>query len=320
MSVLTPEKSKAPVASTMGEYGIFAVTAALVLVAALSVNGFATTSNVVDIFHRAAPVGIVAIGMTFVVISANYIDLSVVAQVAIAGVMLLSVGNLGMGMVLGVAICVLVGIVNGIAVGALRANAVVVTLATGGISLGLLSYLTNGAIYYGEVGGLVNKFGTTHIGFLPLVAGSLIVMAVIGWFLLSRTVFGFSLKSLGSNRAAARFSGVRGGLTVTGAFVVSSLCCVVAGWALTSISNTSVATMSTGFDFSALAAVIVGGNSLFGGKGSIQRTLIGVIFIAIVSNILVLLGLSFAWQQLVTGTIIVAAVALDALTRKVGNR
>jgi ribose transport system permease protein len=89
---------------------------------------------------------------------------------------------------------------------------------------------------------------------------------------------------------------------------------------LASFSNTAVATMSNGYDFSALAAVIVGGNSLFGGRGSIQRTLLGVIFIAVVSNILVLVGLPFAWQQLVTGTIIVAAVAADAASRRAGLR
>lgn len=320
---VAPARQAPPAALTvLSEYGIFIVTAVTIVVAAVAVNGFASTANVVDIFHRAAPVGIVAVGMTFVVISANYIDLSVVSQVAIAGVTLLSLGadNLPLGIVCGIALCVLVGLLNGLAVGVLRANAVVVTLATGGASLGVLSLVTSGTIYYGSSGGLVDRFGHTRLGPFPLVAVSLLVVAVIGWFLLSRTVFGFSLRSLGANRAAARLSGVRGGWTVTGAFVVSSLCCAAAGFVLASISSTAVATMSNGYDFSALAAVIVGGNSLFGGRGSVQRTLIGVIFVSVVANILVLLGLPFAWQQLVTGSIIVAAVALDSLSRKAGIR
>ncbi|MFO7689801.1 MAG: ABC transporter permease [Cryobacterium sp.] len=306
----------------LADKGIFAFTALVVLAALVLVSGFASTANIIDVFHRASAIGIVAVGMTFVVISANYIDLSVVAQVAIAGVALMAFSSYGLitAMAIGIGLCLVFGLVNGFAVGVLRANSVVVTLGTTGIGLGTLALATKGTIYYGEADGVTAAFGAARLGVLPYSALVLVLVAVVAGLLLSKTIFGFSLRSLGSNREAARLVGIRSGQVIIGAFLVTSVCAAIAGFVLASYSNTAVATMSAGFDFSALAAVIVGGNSLFGGKGSIMRTLVGVIFIAVVSNVLVLIGLTFEWQQFVTGTIIVVAVALDALSRKAGLR
>ncbi len=302
--------------------GIFLFTGLVIVAAIILVNGFASTANMIDVFHRASSIGIVAIGMTFVVISANYIDLSVVAQVAAAGVSLMAFSSLGVvpAMAIGVGSCLIFGLVNGFAVGVLRANAVIVTLGTTGIGLGILALVTKGTIFYGDPHGAIAAFGSFRIGAVPASALVLAGAAIVAGVLLGKSSFGFTLRAIGSNREAARLVGVRSGHYVIGAFVTTSICCAVAGFVLASYSNTAVATMAAGFDFSALAAVIVGGNSLFGGKGSILRTLIGVIFIAVVSNVLVLLGFTYEWQQFVTGTIIVIAVALDALSRKAGLR
>ena len=306
----------------VSDKGIFLFTGLVILAALVLVNGFASTANVVDVFHRASSIGIVAIGMTFVVISANYIDLSVVAQVSAAGVSLMAFNSLGVipAMAIGIGFCLIFGLVNGFAVGILRANAVVVTLGTTGIGLGLLALVTKGTIFYGDPNGATAAFGAFRIGPVPSSALVLALVAIVAGVLLGKSSFGFTLRSIGSNREAARLVGVRSGLYVIGAFLATSVCSAIAGFVLASYSNTAVATMAAGFDFSALAAVIVGGNSLFGGKGSILRTLIGVIFIAVISNVLVLLGFTYEWQQFVTGTIIVIAVASDALSRKAGLR
>ncbi len=302
--------------------GIFAITILLVAVAVVSVQGFATLPNVVTVLHSTAAIGVVAVGMTFVVISANYIDLSVVGQVATAGVAVMALSQFGpaVGILAGLGLCLVFGFVNGLAIGVLRANAVVVTLGTNGIGIGLLLLVTKGHIYYGSATAAVATFGAAAIGPIPLAAIVLLVVVIIAQFVLTKTTFGFSVRSIGSNREAARLAGVHNSWIVIGAFLTSSICCAISGFILASFSNTAVATMSSGYDFSSLAAVIVGGTSLFGGRGSIIRTLVGVIFIAVVGNFLVLVGFSYEWQRFVTGVIIVVAVAVDALSKKVGLR
>jgi ribose transport system permease protein len=136
---------------------------------------------------------------------------------------------------------------------------------------------------------------------------------------LTKTTFGFLVKSFGSNREATRLAGVNTPLVVIGAFTVSALGALLGGWVLAAFSNTAVSSMSDGFDFEALAAIIVGGTSVFGGKGSVLRTLLGVVFVSALTNIMVLSGYGFGYQQMAIGALIVLAVSVDALARKAGN-
>ena len=304
----------------LADRGIFVFTTLLVLVSAVFVDGFASVDNITDVFHRAAPIGIVAVGMTFVVISANYLDLSVVAQVATAAVVLIGVSNdSNIPAAIGIAllIAVVYGLVNGIAVGVFRANAVIVTLSTTFIGLGILRWASGGSIYFGSSDGIIREFGTTEIGPFPLSMIVLIVIALALQFVLNNTTFGFMVKSYGSNREATRLAGVRASWVVVGAFMLSALGAVLGGFVLAAFSNTAVSTMSSGFDFEALAAIIVGGTSVFGGKGSILRTLLGVVFVSVLTNTMVLSGLGFGYQQMAIGGLIVFAVSVDALARKV---
>jgi len=106
---------------------------------------------------------------------------------------------------------------------------------------------------------------------------------------------------------------------VIGAFVITSLSAMLAGFVLAAFSNTAVSTMAGGFDFRALAAIIIGGTSVFGGRGSIPRTVLGVIFVSVLTNILVLSNVGFGWQQIAIGCLIVMAVTVDAAARKAGH-
>jgi len=147
ITVAQGEENKPPktqsVLPWMAENGIFIFTALLIIGAAVFVDGFASLVNITDVFHRAAPIGIVAAGMTFVVISGNYLDLSVVAQVATSAVIFLAVSNLygvPLAMLAAFGVAILYALVNGIAVGYFKANAVIVTLATTYIGIGVLRY------------------------------------------------------------------------------------------------------------------------------------------------------------------------------------
>jgi len=306
----------------MSQQGVFVFTALLLVFAAIFIDGFASVDNITDVFNRAAPIGIVAVGMTFVVISANYLDLSVVAQVATSAVLLIAVSNsnnMFLGMALGVLVAIAYGVVNGVAVGVFRANAVIVTLSTTFIGLGLLRWASGGSIYFGDPDGVIATFGKTEIGPFPLAMLVLIVVTLVMHFVLTNTTFGFLIKSFGSNREATRLAGVNTPLVVIGAFTVSALGALLGGWVLAAFSNTAVSSMSDGFDFEALAAIIVGGTSVFGGKGSVLRTLLGVVFVSALTNIMVLSGYGFGYQQMAIGALIVLAVSVDALARKVGS-
>lgn len=301
------------------ERGIFVFTLVLVLVAAVFVDGFASVINITDVFNRAAPIGIVAVGMTFVVISGNYLDLSVVAQVATAAVVLIAVSNsygIPAAIALALVIAVAYALVNGLGVGVFKANAVIVTLSTTFVGLGLLRWFTGGSIYFGPQDGAIRDFGLTKWGPFPLSMLVLIVVAVVLEWVLARTNFGFTVKSFGSNPLSTRLAGVNTGWVIIGAFLLSALGAMIGGFVLAAFSNTAVSAMSTGYDFRALAAIVVGGTSVFGGKGSILRTLLGVVFVSVLTNIMVLSGLSFGIQQMVIGALIVAGVSLDSLARR----
>ena len=303
----------------MAHQGIFLFTALLVIFAMLFVDGFASLPNITDVFNRAAPIGIVAAGMTFVVVSGNYLDLSVVAQVATAGVVLIAVSNafgLPVAILVAVAIALLYGLVNGVAVGIFKANAVIVTLSTTFIGLGLLRWVTGGSIYFGPNDGLIRAFGTARLGPLPFAMVLFVVVTLLLSLVLTRTTFGFTVRSYGSNREATRLAGVNTGKVVIGAFTMSALGAMLGGFVLAAFSNTAVSAMSTGYDFRALAAIIVGGTSVFGGRGSVLRTLLGVVFVSVLTNIMVLSGLGFGVQQMAIGLLIVLAVSVDALARK----
>ena len=315
--------TSATVLTWVAERGIVVFTIALILVSAVFVDGFASGTNIADVFNRAAPIGIVAVGMTFVVISGNYLDLSVVAQVATGAVILIGVSNasnLPVAILAALAVACVYGVVNGVAVGVFKANAVIVTLSTTYIGLGVLRWLSGGSIFFGPKDGVISTVGDVKVGPVPIAAIVLIVMAVILGFVLSRTTFGFAVRAFGANSETTRLSGVATPRVVIGAFLITAFSATIAGFVLAAFSNTAVSTMSDGYDFRALAAIIIGGTSVFGGKGSVLRTVLGVIFVSVLTNVLILSGVGFGWQQVAIGGLIVLAVSVDALARRVGNR
>jgi ribose transport system permease protein len=307
----------------LADRGIVLFTVVLVIFAAVFVDGFASLANITDVFNRAAPIGIVAVAMTFVVISANYLDLSVVAMVATSAVTLIAVsnatGSIALAMLAALGIALVYGLVNGVAVGVFKANAVIVTLSTTFIGLGILRWLSGGSIYFGPNDGAIRAFGLAKLGPFPLSMLVLILITLLLSYLLTRTTFGFLVKSYGSNKEATRLAGVNTAWVVIGAFVISAIGAMLGGFVLAAFSNTAVSTNGTGFDFRALAAIVIGGTSVFGGRGSVLRTLLGVVFVSVLTNLMVLSGLGFGAQQMAIGALIAAAVSLDALARKAGT-
>lgn len=300
------------------------VSGALIVLLAytmIGLDGFWTGPNIGTLLRNAAFLGFVALGMTFVVVSGLVIDLSVVPQIALAAIIVIALSPQGLLIAIPVAVaaCLLFALVNGFGAGFMRGNGVIVTLATATIGLGLIDYFTGGAQYTGTTP-FLNWIGTSSVLGIPTIFLGFIVFAILAHIALSSTKFGYSLRATGTNRPAARIAGLNTTRTIITAFAVTSLGAAATGIALAGYSSSALSSMSTGYDFNALAAVVIGGTSLFGGRGSISGTVLGVLFVSVLLSVLALAGLPYQWQQFVQGAIIIGTLAIDAYLRRKGIR
>lgn len=294
---------------------------ALLIYTMLGVDGFWTSQNIGTLLRNAAFLGCVALGMTFVVVSGLVIDLSVVPQIALAAILVIALSPYGLIVAVPVAItaCLIFALVNGLGAGLMQGNGVIVTLATATIGMGLINYFTGGAQYTGTTP-FLDWLGTSSVLGIPIIFIGFVVMAFLAHIALSSTKFGYSLRATGTNRPAARIAGLNTTKTIMITFAVTSVGAAATGIALAAYSSSALSAMSAGYDFNALAAVVIGGTSLFGGRGSIPGTFLGVLFVSVLLSVLALVGLPYHWQQFVQGTIIIATLAMDAYLRRKGIR
>jgi ribose transport system permease protein len=283
---------------------------------------------------------IVAVGMTLVIITAG-IDLSVGSIFGFVGVItalaLMSpslVAHLGQNSIflaclVGIAGGTLIGFLNGAAVAWLRMQPFIVTLAMMWIVRGLAEVLTDGSPVgvvdpSEHLGALRNdilqhKFtwiGMGYVGPLPVSALIAIIVVVMGHILLTRTIFGRHVYALGGNAEAARLSGVNVSKIRIFVFTISGALAGVAAVILMSKLNSGQPTVGQGYELYAIAAVVVGGTSLFGGSGSVAGSAIGALIIGVINMGLDLHGISSFWQLMITGTIIFLAVLVDEVLRR----
>lgn len=268
--------------------------------------------NIVDILVRSSLSGILSVGMTYVILTGG-IDLSVGAIVGIAGVAAATLGDLGpVAMVVGgLATGLVVGVVNGTLVTYGRVVPFIATLATMTIARGLALTLTSSApVRISDPAYIAIGAGRLFdaIPYMVIVAAA---VTLVGWFGLARTRFGREVYAVGGNPEAARLSGIPVKRTVFFVYLISGLCAGMAAVLDSARTATAQPSAGSGYELDAIAAVVVGGTSLFGGRGSIVGTIFGVLIIQTISNIFVLLNVPFNAQLVVKGVIILAAVMLQ---------
>ena len=268
--------------------------------------------NVLTILVQASVTGILAVGMTYVILTGG-IDLSVGSIVALAGVAAASFLDFGAGVMAAVGLLagVAVGLINGALVARGGVVPFIATLAMLTIGRGLALTITGAsptritdesyiAIGAGQLGGVI-----------PYVVVIFAIIGFIGWFGLSRTVFGRQVYAVGGNPEAARLSGIPVRRTIFTVYVISGLCAGIAAVLVSARTATAQPSAGQGYELDAIAAVVVGGVSLFGGRGSIVGTLYGVLILTTITNIFVLQNMSYDAQLIVKGAIILAAVMLQ---------
>ena len=319
----TPSKAEGGVGKLA--YAMPKVIPVVVLVVLLLVTSFLSPEffgpqNLINVARQASIVGVVAMGMTFVILSGG-IDLSVGSVMAVVGVacaMMLQAGHnpllvLLAGLVIGGGF----GAVNGLGVTFLNIQPFVMTLATLVIARGLALRLSNGGPQYSETeSSLWDFFGSTNVGPVP---GPLIVFLIV--FLASFVVLrylplGRKIFAVGGNAEAARLSGVRLVPVKMTVYIVSGLTAAIAGVMVTARLKVGAPTAGNLMELEAIAAVVIGGTSLVGGIGGVSGTLAGALLLAVLANLLNLLGVGAFDQQIVKGLIIVCAVVLTALALK----
>jgi ribose transport system permease protein len=287
---------------------IFIALALECLVLAVATDTFLTTENLTNVLRQNAFPAIVAAGMTFVILTGG-IDLSVGAVVGLAGVLcadaLVHGWSLGAALGVGLAVGLVVGLVNALIVTRVRVPPFIVTLAMMLVVRGIAFKYTDAR----TISGLPDSFASLSQT-VPMVI-AMAVTFVLSWLLLMRTPFGRHVYATGGNRDAAWLSGVRVDRVLTLVYVLCGLAAGLAGVLVASRLNSGYPRAGELYELDAVAAVVVGGTSLFGGRGSIWGTLGGTFFIGVLNNGLNLYNVSAYDQMIVKGAVLLAAASLD---------
>jgi len=294
-----------------------AIVALMVLGSFVSPS-FLTARNLINILNAYSAVGLAAIGSTFVAVCGGLADLSIPANVAMGALVALGAQSL-VGPVpaalLGILVASLGGLINGVLIGYVRINPIIVTLGSGFLLLGLAQLLVGGGIVYAEP----SAFGSFVAGNLlgvPVSVWIFFIVALLLHVVLSRTPFGRWNFAVGGNYEASAASAVPVRFTKATAFVLTGLLSGMCGVLIALSLGQARPIIGAGYEFVAITAVVIGGTSLFGGRGSILRTVGGVIILALISNLIVLIGWPTPATGLATGSILLVVVAIDAYLRR----
>lgn len=303
-------------AASASQYGIVVAFVALAVVLSFSSSAFLTETNLMNILSQWAPVGIIACGMTIVIVAGGF-DLSVGAIFTLAAIIAAKVTNadgLALGILAGLGMGLGLGLINGLVVTLLRVNSFIATLATGLMFAGFATVITSGQLI-AVTDPSFGKISTNELLGVKIVIWLFLLVAVLCTIALTRTTFGRHVFSVGGNAIVARLSGVRVNVVRLMTFVISGFLAALAGIIGASRVSTAQPDAGTGLELTAIAAVVIGGTSIAGGEGAIWRSVMGVLILAMIGNGFNLLNVEPFYQSIVQGGIIVLAIALDSWGR-----
>lgn len=314
----TPVRPAAPGARRKGRSApelaaLLIVLVALIIFFWLKSPYFMTSDNIVNVLTAIAVTGIIAVPGTMLLV-AGQVDLSVGSGAAFCGVMMATTAQshaIIIGVLVAVGVGILIGLINGVLVTVFRVNALIATLGMLAVLRGLTEVRANGGtVTLANFSGLgtARPFLSIPIPVLLLVA--IVIIAVL---VMRYTVFGRSLYAAGSNPIAARLVGVRGGKMIVFAFIASGLGVALSGLILDSQLSAASPNAATGLELTVVTAIVLGGASLSGGRGTIQGTVVGLLIIGVLNNGLTLLNVNSFYQQVASGALLIAAVSFDQL-------
>ena len=322
--VSTVTKRRSGLLSALRGSPVMGPLAALILASiffSFKTDRFLTGANLSLILQQVMVVGTLAIGQTLVILTSG-IDLSNGAVMALGGVIMTSLAvdhgvTPVLAILLGILVCVLFGVLNGALVTGIRLPAFIVTLGTLNIAFALTRIYTTETI--SNLPSLLTFFGNTFkIGSTQITYGSvlMLILYVITWFILRSTPAGRSVYAVGDNPEAARLAGINTTRVLIGVYTAAALTYGIG--ALLLVARTGVGDPQAGqtSNLESITAVVLGGTSLFGGRGTIIGTLIGALIVGVFRNGLQLMGVESIYQVLITGILVIAAVSIDQLSHR----
>ena len=287
----------------------------VVLVVVLSVAHprFLTFSNMTSVLVQAAVYVIMALGMSFVLMTGG-IDLSQGSLLALVGVIaayiLQSIDSIPLAILASIAVGAIVGVANGVVVSCLKIPPFIMTLSTMYLCRGLTLVITQASPI--TIKNAAFKWiGSGSLLYIPIPVFIFLIAAAVGQFILSYTATGRYILAVGSNREAARLSGIKTRWTECKVYIISGVMVAIAGIVYVARLGAAQAPAGQSYEMEAVAASVLGGTSVLGGEGGIIGTVMGAIVVAIIRNAIVLLNISTYYQQMITGAVILIAVIVD---------
>lgn len=325
MSTLVPEVNIAKtrkLSKHANELGLLAIIIVLYLVFSIYATGFISLNNQMNILRDAATIGIAAWAMTLIIISGE-IDVSVGPMVAFISVILAYLMQyaipLPLALILALCLGAALGSVAGVLRGWFNVPSFVATLGLWSALRGMGLFMTNALPVPIDENAVLDWLGGQVLG-LPVSAVIMLILFVIFQFISKKTAFGRSVYAIGGNASAAQLCGINVKRIRVLLFTLAGLLAAVTGILLAARLGSGNAGAASGLEFDVIAAVVVGGTALSGGRGSMLGTLLGVLVITLIGNGLVLLGINSFFQQVVRGMIIVLAVLANIIVMQKNNK
>lgn len=282
------------------------------------IDTFGTFGNVITVLRQASLLFLVAFGLTFVVISGG-LDLSVGANISLsaclAAAAIKSTGSITLGLLTGISCGTLIGLINGCLIVVVRIPAFIATYGVAWIIHGIAYWYMNGDAIYGMPPSF-RMLGTGFLIGIPVPVYLMLAALIAGGLMAGRTIWGQQIYAIGANPSAAYLSGVPVGRRQLSVYVLSGVIGGLASLVYLARLNSAEAEMGEALTLQAIAAVLIGGTSLFGGKGSLAGTLMGTILLALIVNAMNMAGVNAGWQPLITGAIVIFSVLFDAISMR----
>ncbi|MBR9858909.1 MAG: ribose ABC transporter permease [Gammaproteobacteria bacterium] len=300
----------------IAQKSLIALLVLIAVVSALSPNFF-TVDNLLNILRQTSVNAIIAVGMTLVILTAG-IDLSVGSVLALCGAFAASMVSMELSIFITLPAVLLAGFalggVSGIIVAKGRVQAFIATLVTMTLLRGVTMVYTEGrpiSTGFTDAGDIFAWFGTGYVFGIPVPVWLMAMTFLGAWYLLNHTRFGRYIYAVGGNEAAARLSGINVARVKMGVYAICGMLSALAAIIVTSRLSSAQPTAGTTYELDAIAAVVLGGTSLAGGKGAIMGTLIGALIIGFLNNALNLLDVSSYYQMIAKASVILLAVLVD---------
>ena len=308
---------KKELGSVLRNFALVFIIIAIIVVMRFVSPVFMTSKNIINIVRQISINGIIAVGMTFVILTGG-IDLSVGSVVAITSVIVGSMLQGGSNWLVACIVALLISLVfgafNGFMIAYVGFQPFIATLATVTMGSGIALAYSDGKPFTISNESFL-KIGQGYLGAIPIPIVLLVIVVAIGLIILKTTTFGRYVFAIGGNKNAAKLSGVRTRRVELMVYVISALCASIVGLILSARISSGQPTAGEGYELDAIAATAIGGTSMTGGVGSLTGTIFGFVLLGLMTNSMNLLNINSFYQEIVKGILIIIAVFLDMTSK-----